>query len=267
MRKLQSLALAAAAFTVVASSVWAPVAQAGEKVRSLPIVDRSIEHHGGDRYLGTETQFTIGSQSGAFDVVSTMDGGRFEHVVSGKTSEGKVRKVRQTNEMIEEWIDGELQTLDEEGRHRAQAFVEARVYFPFLPFRLNDPSVWKEDQGLEEWDGKKLHRVKVTFDSDSSNSAHDEYVYWFDPEAARLEQYAYSFGTGLERGGLRLRKPFDYRRHGGILFFDVDNLGVNGSGKELTVGLLTPEYVRETMEHVSFVNLTNLKVRTTTAER
>ena len=246
---------------------WAPAGQAAEKVRDLPIIDRAIDFHGGDLYLSTRTSLTVGSRSGAFDVVSTMDGDNFEHVVSGKSSDGAVRKVRQTNSAIEEWSDGEPVTLDEEGRRRAQAFVEARVYFPFLPFRLNDPSVWKEDQGIEDWDGKKLHRVKVTFDAGSSNSAHDQYVFWFDPESARLEQYAYSFGTGRERGGLRLRKPFDYRRFGGILFFDVDNLGVNGSGKELTVDLLTPGYVKEKMEHVSFVNLSNIKVRATTAER
>ena len=245
---------------------WAPGSLAAEKVRSLPIVDRSIEFHGGGLYLSTTASLTIGSRSGGFDVTSTMDGDNFEHVVSGKMSDGTLRKVRQTNASIEEWRGGEAYALDEEGKARARSFVEARVYFPFLPFRLNDPSVWKEDQGLEEWDGKKLHRVKVTFDEGSSNSAHDEYVFWFDPDTARLEQFGYSFGTGRERGGLRLRKPFDYRRFGGILFFDADNLGINGSGKELTVDLLKPEFVKEKMEHVSFVNLSNIKVRATTAE-
>ncbi|MCB1036752.1 MAG: hypothetical protein KDD47_23200, partial [Acidobacteria bacterium] len=151
-----------------------PSASHAEKVRSLPIVDRSIEFHGGGFYIATETSLRVGSKSGAFDIVSTMDGDRFVHVISGKTGDGKALEVRQTNDGVEQWLDGEPVTLDDEGRRRAQAFVEARIYFPFLPFRLNDPSVWKEDQGLEEWDGRQLHRVKVTFEEGSSNSAEDE---------------------------------------------------------------------------------------------
>ncbi len=260
-------ALSLVGLMAVAANVGAANVGAAEKVRNLPIVNRSIEFHGGALFLSTHTHLTIGSRSGAFDIDSTMDGGLFEHIVSGKNSEGVVRKVRQTNDSIEQWVDGELQSLSEEGRRRAQSFVEARVYFPFLPFRLNDATVWKEDQGIEDWDGRKLHRVKVTFDTDSSNSAHDQYVYWFDPKTARLEQFGYSFGTGQERGGLRLRKLFNYRRFGGILFADADNLGVNGSGAELTVDLLTPEYAKEKIEHISFVNLSNIKVRATTAEK
>ncbi len=246
-------------------SVLASSPAAAEKVRRLDIVDKAIEFHGGDYYRATETRLLIGSRSGAFQVISQVDGDQFEHIVSGKLSSGVERKVRQTNTVLERWDDGKPVELDEQGRRGAQSFVEARVYFPFLPFRLNDESVWKEDQGIEEWNGRALHRVKITFDADSSNSAHDEYVYWFDPKTGRLEQYGYSFGTGRENGGLRFRTLSKYRRVGGILFFDADNLGVDGSG-QLKVDLITPPYVEEKMEHVSFVNLSKIKVKLAVSE-
>ena len=245
--------------TLLLGAVLLAPSASAENVRSLPIVDRAIEFHGGDLYRATETRLTVSSRSGSFHLVSTMDGDNFDHTVSGKNRDGLERKVRQTNTSLDEWLDGEAVELDTESRNRAQSFVEARVYFPFLPFRLNDSSVWKEDLGLEDWNGRKLHRVKVTFDADSSNSAHDEYVYWFDPKTGRLEQYAYSFGTGRERGGLRFRPLQNYRRVGGILFADVVNLGVNGSG-ELSVDLLDPAYVAAEMKEVSRVSLSDIKV-------
>ncbi len=232
-----------------------------EKVLNLPIVNRAIEFHGGDLYTSTRTSLTVGSKSGSFDLVCTMDGGQYEHVVVGKTSKGVDRKVRLTNDSVEEWRGGELVPLDEESRRRARSFVEARVYFPFLPFRLNDPQVWKEDQGIETWKGRELHRVKVTFGEDSSQSAHDEYVFWFHPKTGKLEQYAYSYGTGSDSGGLRFRELYNYRLYSGMLFFDAENIGVEGSGKELRVELLTPEYVEEKLKPVSFVKLTKIQVK------
>ena len=55
----------------------------------------------------------------------------------------------------------------------------------------------------------------MTFAAGSSTDAEDEYLYWFDPETARLEQFAYSFQG--RPGGLRFRRLDNYRRVGGIL--------------------------------------------------
>ena len=41
----------------------------------------------------------------------------------------------------------------------------------FLPYRLNDPGVYKQDLGLERWGDRELHKVKVTFEPGSSNAA------------------------------------------------------------------------------------------------
>jgi hypothetical protein len=236
---------------------------AAEKVRRLPIVDRAIAYHGGDLYRASETRLTIRSRSGAFRVTARMDGEKFEHVVVDTLPDGRERKTRATNDTVERWEGAGQVPLDAAGEQRARDFVQGRVYFPFLPFRLNDRSVWKEDLGLEEWEGRKLRKVKVTFDAGTSTDASDEYLYWFEPDTGHLVQFAYSFGTGTAQGGLRLRKNFNERRVGGILFADSENLGIDGPAGpgSLRVSLITPEYVKSKMHKISTVTLEDIQVQ------
>lgn len=242
-------------------------AEAAEPARATDtaqqIVDRAIEHHGGDLYESTVTELTITSRSGSFRVVSKVEGELFDHVIHTTGRDGEEREMRATNDRVELWVDGEPVPVAEEDRQRIRDTVMARVYFPFLPYRLNDPSVEKRDLGTEVWDGRELRKVKVTFEAGTSTDAEDEYLYWFDPETGRLEQFAYSFHTG--QGGLRLRQGFNYRRVGGILFMDSKNLGVNGlegpGGEELTVESVTPAFAQEEMELISTVELSDIAVR------
>ena len=250
--------LAAVVVLLRGSSLAAP--GAAEKVRRLPIVDRAIAYHGGDRYRASETHLTIRSRSGAFRITVRTDGEKFEHMVMDALPDGRERKTRVTNDRVERWEGAAQVTLDAAGERRARDFVQGRIYFPFLPFRLNDASVWKEDLGLEEWEGRKLHKVKITFDAGTSTDASDEYLYWFEPDTGHLVQYAYSFGTGTAQGGLRLRKNFHERRVGGILFADSENLGVDGPGN-LRVALITPEYAKSKLQKISTVTLEDIKVQ------
>ena len=235
-------------------------AAAAEKVKTLTIVDKAIAFHGGDLYRASETRLTIRSKSGAFQVVSRMNGDLFDHTVTETLPDGKERRTRATNSAVERWEGGKRTPLDSEGERRARDHVMSRVYFPFLPYRLNDPSVEKQDLGLEDWGGRKLHKVKVTFQAGTSTDANDEYLYWFDPETGRLEQLAYSFGTGQKEGGLRFRKSTNFRRIGGILFYDAENLGIDGGGA-LKVESVTPEAVEKTFKKISTVVVEGIEVK------
>jgi len=225
------------------------------KVRSLDIVDKAIEFHGGEHYSASKTVLELCSKSGCYGVSTVVDGGLFEYVVTGRIR-GVERKVRATNESVEFWEDGSPVVVPADQEVRLRDWAVARIYFCFLPFRLNDDSVFKQDMGLEMWEGRPLHKVKVTFSSGSSTDAEDEYMYWFDPQSGRVEQFAYTF-TG-DPGGLRFRRPFNYRRVGGVLFFDQENLGVEGAG--FSVDDLTPEMV-ETMSKISTVQLKMIQVQ------
>jgi hypothetical protein len=216
---------------------------AAEKAKRLPIVDKAIAYHGGDLYRASETRLTLRSRSGAFRLTSRMDGDRFDHTVTDTLEDGKERRTRITNDTVERWEGSQKVALDAEGERRARDSVMSRVYFPFLPYRLNDPSVYKEDLGLVDWEGRKLHKVKVTFEPGTSTDANDEYLYWFDPKTGRVEQLAYSFGAGTESGGLRFRRSTNFRRVGGILVYDAENFGIDGGGN-LKVESVTPEAVK-----------------------
>ena len=234
------------------SAAWGVEPPLGSR---LEIVDRAIDHHGGERYASSETRLSLCSKSGCSTIVALADGGRFALTVTAAVDEGK-RRVRITNETVEQWTDGEPVEIPADRRQALRDWVMARVYFAFLPYRLNDPSVYKQDLGLEAWGDRELRRVRVTFAPGSSTDAEDVFVFWLDPETARVEQFAYSYTRG--KGGLRFRRGVNYRRIGGILFFDQENLGVDGPG--FSVDELDPAFV-ERMRHVSTVELRDVAVR------
>lgn len=221
----------------------------------LEIVDRAIAHHGGEVYTASETRMELCSRSGCSRIRALTDGWDFDLEATARVRDGE-RRVRITNDTVEQWVDSEPVEVEPDRRQPLRDWVMARVYFAFLPYRLNDPSVFKQDLGIEEWAGRKLHRVRVTFAPGSSTEADDVFLYWFDPGTGRLEQFAYSFSSG--NGGLRFRRGFNYRRVGGILFFDQENLGLDGPG--FTVDEIDPSFVERRMRPVSTVELREIMV-------
>ncbi|HUF78087.1 MAG TPA: DUF6503 family protein [Thermoanaerobaculia bacterium] len=228
---------------------------AGEQAR-LPIVVQAIEHHGGELFKATESAFEIVSKSGAFRVEVRRDGGLYRHAVEADTREGR-RRVEVTNDEVRLRVGGEPRPVPAEEERRWRDHVAARVWFPFLPYGLLGDGVHLHDQGLEEWPAeggpRRLHKVKVTFEPGSSSDADDEYLFWFDPETGRLEQLAYSFD-----GGLRFRRAKDFRRVGGLLFADHENLGIDQEGRR--VDEVTPELVEKEMKPISVIELRDIQV-------
>ena len=240
---VSTVALTAATFPTLAAGSSVPV-------RRLEIVDRSIEHHGGDLYRSSETKLQVCSKSGCYDVRARLVDGLFSFEVSGRVHETE-RRVWWSNDDLRLAVDGEPATFEAEMAQDLRDWVMARVYFCFLPFRLNDPDVLKEDLGRVSWNGRELDKVKITFEPGSSTSSRDQYVYWLDPETGRVEQFAYSFQGNP--GGLRFRRAMNHRRVEGILFFDQQNLGVEGQG--LTVDEITPDFVAQRMRPISVIPL------------
>ena len=254
------LALAAGAFLLACAgpesvSEPRPVAPPGTSER-LEIVDRAIEHHGGDLFESSRVRLTVASRSGSFDVDSTIEGDRFEYVIRASAGDDE-REYRRDNRVLDVTEGGEPMDMDEREQVRAESYVNQRMYFLFLPYKLNDPGTFKEDQGLEEWNGRQLNRVRVTFEPGSSAGAESAYIYWFDPETARLEQFAYDYSRGT---GLRFRTLGNYRRIGGLLFYDADNYGLNTPDGGLTVDDITPAYVEEELPLVSQIELRDIDV-------
>ena len=225
----------------------------------LPIVARAVAFHGGELYEASETTMTLGSSGGTYDLRVRRDGGVYEIEVAGTTAEGTTRRAVMTNDSVREWRHGEELPLPGAEAARARRFVQARVWFPFLPYGLLGDGVRHQDQGLERWGGRTLHRVKVTFDAPPGAEPPDEYAFWLDPESGRVEQYAYAYDMGTPEAGLRFRPTRDHRRVGGLLFYDVENLGVDGL-PDLSVDLVDPAFAAR-LEPISEVVLSGIEVR------
>ena len=258
-----------------------------------PIVAKSIEFHGGNLYEGSTITMTITSLSGSFKIEATRQGGQFDHAVIGTNrqdierrvrvtndavqewrageevdldEEGTTRarafgtnrqdierRVRVTNDAVQEWRAGEEVDLDEEGTTRARAFVDARVFFPLLPYTLNGGDVNYEDLGIDNWEGRDLHKVRVSFTPGTSNDADDGYMFWFDPETGQMEQFGYDFD-----GGLRFRKGVEFQRVGGVMFSTQGNYAIDGG--RVPVDMLSPGYVAENMNLLSTVVISDVMV-------
>ncbi len=246
-----SLARRPLSFLLAALLLTAATA-AAQSVERLEIVDRSIAYHGGDALENSEIRLDLCSKSGCSQLKARVQGGLFDLEAAATVRESE-RWIRITNDTAEWTENGERQPIEDEQALRD--WVMARIYFVFLPYRLNDPNVYKEDLGLEDWDGRPLRKVKVTFGRGSSTHSQDEYMYWFDPETARLEQFAYTYE--INGGGLRFRKTTSHRSIGEIRFFDQENYGEEGP--DLSVDLVTPEYV-DGLRHVSTIRLDRIQV-------
>ena len=218
------------------------------------IVAKAIDFHGGALYEHSKITLTITSLSGSFQIEASQDGGNFEYVVTGHVGHDQSeRKVRLTNDTVQEWRDSVEIKLDAEGERRTRAFANARVFFPFLPYTLKSKDIHFDDLGLETWEGRELHRMKVTFTLGTSNDADDAYTFWFDPDTGRVEQFGYDFN-----GGLRYRKAIAFNRVGGVLFSDQENYAVNG--ERVPVDMLSPEYISENMALLSTVTISDITV-------
>ena len=218
------------------------------------IVQKAIEFHGGDIYEHSRMTMTITSLSGSFRIEATRDGGQYDYVVTGNVgSDGTERRVRSTNDTVEESRGGEPVELDAETSRRARAFVDARVFFPLLPYTLKGGDIHFDDLGLETWAGRQLHKVHVSFTPGTSNDADDGYMFWFDPDTGQMEQFGYDFD-----GGLRFRRATEFERVGGVLFSTQENYAVDGG--RVPVSTLSPQYVDENMELLSTVVISDVMV-------
>lgn len=232
------------------------VEASAEKVERLEFVDRAIAVHGGDRVESAAVRLTVTSKSGSFDISTKRSGATFEHRIVD-TKDGVETVHTQTNVALEKTEDGVVVAIPEGEMAGAHSYVNQRLYFLFLPYKLNDPGTYKEDLGMETWDGRELRKVRVSFQPGTSAGDESEYMYWFEPDSDRLAQFAYDYSGGT---GLRFRKLFNFRDEGGILFYDAENYGLNTRSGGLSVNLVTPRYAEQELPLVSTIELSNIEV-------
>lgn len=218
------------------------------------VVERALEHHGSRRLERARVSMTVSSQSGSFDVI-VEPGPVFDYIVRRGEGEDFLER-RHTNkagepELSEIRGSGEPTVLRGRAAQVAKDYVSARVYFLFFPYRLEDPNTYLHDLGLESWNGRSLHKVELSFEEGTSTNAKERFLFWFEPDSAELEQFAYSFD-----GGIRFRKLIDKRRIDGVLFASQENYAHDG---DVTVDVITPEFAAQ-MDLLSVVELKDIEV-------
>jgi len=87
-----------------------------------PIVAKAIEFHGGSLYEWSSMKMTISSLSVSFQIEATHQGVQFDNSIIGTIGRDIERRVRVTNDAVQEWRGGNEVDLDETGTTRARAF-------------------------------------------------------------------------------------------------------------------------------------------------
>jgi hypothetical protein len=216
------------------------------------IIDRTIEVHGGDRYLNASITFTFRD----IDYLARRENGLFSYERRFTGDQGEIHDVY-NNDGFTRSINGKPEPLDEEDAGRYRRSVNSVIYFALLPYALNDPAVRKNYLGREIIGNSDYHKIEVTFEQEGGGlDFEDVFVYWIHPETYNMDYMAYEFFT--DGGGIRFREALNSREIGGIRFADYNNyrpesetVGVYDTGVAFEEGRL---------EMVSVISLENIQV-------
>lgn len=217
------------------------------------IVDKAIEAHGGGAYSHSKVEFDF--RNIHYTIYKTQD--RFEYKREFSDSTGRVIDVL-NNAGFERTVNGvKIDTLSEEWIGKYSRSVNSVAYFAFLPYGLNDPSVFKTSVGETEIKGEKYDLIKVTFaEEGGGEDFDDEFLYWIGTEDSIVDYMAYSYHT--DGGGVRMREVSAVQEVGGIRFQNY--LNFKPEDESVQVEEMQELYESGDLEVLSEINLENIKV-------
>ncbi|MCA1803516.1 MAG: hypothetical protein LC662_13795 [Rhodothermaceae bacterium] len=216
------------------------------------IIDRSIEVHGGDRYLSSEITFTFRD----IDYLARRENGLFSYERRFTGEQGEIHDVY-NNAGFTRSINGEPEPLDDEYAGRYRRSVNSVIYFALLPYALNDPAVRKNYLGRETIGNSDYHKIEVTFEQEGGGSDfEDVFIYWIHPETYTMDYLAYEFFT--DGGGIRFREALNPGEIGGIRFADYNNY--RPASETVTVYDTGVAFNEGRLEMVSVISLENVRV-------
>ncbi|SFT86953.1 hypothetical protein SAMN04489724_2453 [Algoriphagus locisalis] len=217
------------------------------------IVDKAIEAHGGSAFSSSKIEFDF--RDIHYTILKTSD--RFEYIREFSDSTGNVKDLL-NNEGFARTVNGaKIDTLSEEWIGKYSRSVNSVAYFAFLPYGLNDPSVFKKSLGETEINGEKYDLIKVTFaEEGGGEDFDDEFLYWIGTEDSIVDYMAYSYHT--DGGGVRMREVSGVNEVGGIRFQNYLNLKPVDESEP--VEKMQELYESGDLELLSEINLENIRV-------
>ena len=217
------------------------------------IVDKAIEAHGGESYWNSKVEFDF--RNIHYTILKTPD--RFEYIREFSDSTGNVKDLLNNDGFVRTVNGAKIDTLSEEWKGKYSRSVNSVAYFAYLPYGLNDPSVFKTSLGETEINGEKYNLIKVTFaEEGGGEDFDDEFLYWIGTEDSIVDYMAYSYHT--DGGGVRMREVSGVNEVGGIRFQNYLNL--KPSDESVSVEKMQELYESGDLELLSEINLENISV-------
>lgn len=217
------------------------------------IVDNSIEAHGGNAFSNSIIEFDF--RNIHYTIFKTPD--RFEYIREFSDSTGNVKDLLNNDGFVRTVNGAKIDTLSEEWVGKYSRSVNSVAYFAFLPYGLNDPSVFKKSLGETEINGENYDLIKVTFaEEGGGDDFDDEFLYWIGTEDSIVDYMAYSYHT--DGGGVRMREVSGVIEVGGIRFQNYLNL--KPEDESVQVEKMQELYKAGKLELLSEINLENIRV-------
>lgn len=229
------------------------LASCSSRTEAEKIVDKAIEAHGGDAYQNSKIEFDF--RDTHYTIFKTSD--RFEYIREFSDSTGNVVDLLNNGGFTRTVNGAKIDTLSEEWIGKYSRSVNSVAYFAFLPYGLNDASVFKTSMGESEINGEKYDLIKVTFaEEGGGDDFDDEFLYWIGKEDSLIDFMAYSYHT--DGGGVRMREVSAVNEVGGIRFQNYLNL--KPADETLPVEKMQELYEAGDLLLLSEINLENIKV-------
>ena len=228
-------------------------ASCDSRTEAEKIVDKAIEAHGGSAYSSSQIEFDF--RDIHYTILKTPD--RFEYIREFSDSTGNVKDLLNNEGFVRTVNGAKIDTLSEEWIGKYSRSVNSVAYFAYLPFGLNDPSVFKKLLGETEINGEKYNLIKVTFaEEGGGEDFDDEFLYWIGTEDSMVDYIAYSYHT--DGGGVRMREVSEVVEVGGIRFQNYLNL--KPADESVSVENMQELYESGDLELLSEINLENIRV-------
>lgn len=221
---------------------------------SIEIIDQAISAMGGNILDHAEINFDFRDQSLSY----YNNNGQYRYTRVFPDTAGRTVTDTLTNEDFIRYIDGQKLELSDDRKETLQGGVNSIIYFAFLPYRLNDPSVISEYIDEVTIKGQSYDKIKVSFHNPEGDAAHnDVYYYYFDTGDADLEYLAYEFFE--DGGGIRFRSAYNKRVIEGITIRDYINYGADP--EVVDYSKIEEYYNNDELRELSRIELRNIEVK------
>lgn len=216
------------------------------------IVNRSIDAHGGDRFLHSKIEFDFRNRH----YTAHRDRGLFTYIREFTDTTGQVKDIL-NNEGFTRLVNEEEVNITDERKQAFTNSVNGVIYFAMLPFRLNDPSVRKHFDGETVIKDKGYFIIRVTFEGDNHDEDHEDiFLFWINKENYRLDYFAYSYTS--EGGGIRFREATGTHEVNGIILQDYNNYAPET--KDVRLEDMEDLFKNNSLQKLSVINLENVTV-------